>query len=162
MYRVVRGPSKRLEKNPAYSASKLHQHVFWVETDCGVLDLLAYNDNSYQNWVEGLGKMAQGTPPKTTPEEGGSGAENRETETFVPLRRRREAKSVLLKGKHSVAVAPALVIENESVSGLREGWSESSQPTGDSEVELQTLPDMETTNQPTSQGSPPHGIDDII
>ena len=101
----------------------------------------------------GLAKIARGAQTKTrkNPPDGGenrSGAEN-----AVASPRKTEAKKYRLKAKRSAAVAPALVIENESAGGLREGWSEDN--IGDSEVEL-------TTDDSISEGSPQHGIDDII
>ena len=153
IHEVHRGPSKALRRNPAFSPSELHQHVFWLKTDFGILDLLAYNNASYRNWVGGLAKIARGAQAKTrkNPPDGGenrSGAEN-----AVASPRKTEAKKYRLKVKRSAAVAPALVIENESAGGLREGWSEDH--TCDSEAEL-------TTDDSISEGSPQHGIDDII
>ena len=63
-----------------------------------------------------------------------------------------------LRTKRSSAVAPALVIENESACGTREGWADSSRAVEDSEIEL---PLPETTDSSKLRG-PPHGIDDII
>jgi ankyrin repeat protein len=145
IHEVHRGPSKALRQNPAYSPSELHQHVFWLKTDSGILDLLAYNNASYRNWVCGLAKIAQTKTRKNLPDGG---------ENAVASPRKTEVKKYRLKVKRSAAVAPALVIENESAGGLRERWSEDHKY--DSEVEL-------TTDDSISQGSPQHGgIDDII
>ena len=106
----------------------------------------------------GLGEIARGAPPdRDLGAENHSGADNR-----VSSARRIEAKKYWLKGKRSSAVVPALVIDNESVGrSPREGWQGEGRGE-DSEIELQTMPTMETTDESISQGSPHYEIDDII
>ena len=98
----------------------------------------------------GLAKIAQ-TKTRKNPPDGGKNHSRAENAVASP--RKTEVKKYRLKVKRSAAVAPALVIENESAGRLRERWSEDHKY--DSEVEL-------TTDDSISQGSPQHGIDDII
>ena len=168
MYQVHSGPSKQLQRNSAYSPNELHQHVFWLLTDSGVMDLFAYNDTSFQNWLTRLGRITRGTPKS-----GQLGAENHPSEGSVSLGAqggrgveggRVERKR--LRWKHSAEVAPALVIENEARESLvesRERWSESSQTLGqDSEVELQSLTSPEAIRPPKLQGPPQNSTHDVI
>ena len=150
------------------------------------MDLFAYNDTSFQNWLTRLGRIAQGTPKS-----GQLGAENHPSEGSVGLGAqggrgvegaqggrgvegaqggrgveggRVERKR--LRWKHSAEVAPALVIENEAGESLvesRERWSESSQTLGqDSEVELQSLTSPEAIRSPKLQGPPQNSTHDVI
>ena len=146
VYQVHTGASKQLHQNSTYSQSELHQHVFWVLTDCGVLDLLAYNQNSYQMWVNQLRQIARRTEPLTRP--GSSQSLGRG-----------ETKRVNLRSKRLAAVAPTLTVDHEAGTSVS-GFSETSHAfEGDSEIELRT---SDTIIAPRLQGSPPTSNDDVI
>ena len=167
VYEVHGGPSKSLRQNPVYSANELHQHVFWILTDCGVFDMLAYNETAYEIWTSGLAKIACGAPEEMVENKGQDARELQLGKMFG------------LKGKRSASVAPALKIENEAMgnssiindSSLKDG---SHGYNSDSEVvEFRSTPDhttpvtIATTNkthhQTTKlQGSPQNDTDDII
>ena len=171
VYEVHTGPSKLLQRNSAYSPDELHQHVFWIMTDRGVVDLLAYNDSAYQMWVNGLRKIAQGAPERASQGSMGDNILPRESQT-------EPKKTFRLKTKHSAAVAPALVIENEAreshsiLSSSRASvWSHSSGHASGSDMELDyttmgTSKPTKTNQTSQSQGSPRTDgnmcIDDII
>ena len=53
------GPSNSVRQSPAYSPQDLHLFVFWVMTDSGVVDLMAYNEDAYVTWVNEIGRLAQ-------------------------------------------------------------------------------------------------------
>ena len=147
MFEVHEGPSALLKQNPAYSPQQLHTHVFWVMTDCGVLDLLAYNEEAHVVWVKEIGKIAQGTPTTASHDTPG----NANTPERSPGSRR--------AGEH------ALVVENEardSATGtpaLLRGWTDNSsilRPPHDetaSELELRTSPGHSTSVPPSAAGS---------
>ena len=112
VYEVHSGPSSGLRQNSAYSPDELHQHVFWVSTDIGVLDLLAYNETAYNMWVSGLGKIAQGTPD--TESEGTLGDKISPGGLNTAPLEPQPKKFLGHKTRRSAVVAPALVIENEA------------------------------------------------
>ena len=57
---VHKGPSNALRNSSVYSpTNELHKYVFWVLTDIGALDLLAYNEEAYVHWLNEMGKLAQ-------------------------------------------------------------------------------------------------------
>lgn len=181
VYEVHTGPSKLLQQNSAYSPDELHQHVFWVMTDRGVLDLLAYNGSAYQMWVSGLRNIAQGAPEGTS---GGSAEENIMPggSQIGPQRKislqTEQKKTFRLKTKQSTAIAPALVLENEASdshsvlnSSRASLWSHSSGQVSCSERELDdtSVGASKSTkiNQPSQSQESPQGdgdisIDDII
>lgn len=104
VYRVHQGPSNSLSQNPNFAPSELHKHVFWVETNCGVMDLLAYNEEMYQSWIKALGDIAQGTPePRQT--------ETETTEADTPRKSAvpHTSRWAIIGSKNSVA--PALSLE---------------------------------------------------
>jgi hypothetical protein len=55
---VHKGPSNTVKKIPKFSPNDLHCYTFWVETGGGVLDLFAYNEDSFRLWVMELEGMA--------------------------------------------------------------------------------------------------------
>lgn len=55
---VHRGPSNTVRKMPKFSPDDLHCYTFWVTTGGGVLDLFAYNEDSFRLWVTELEVMA--------------------------------------------------------------------------------------------------------
>ena len=144
-------------------------------TDHGVLDLLAYNESAYQMWVNELRKIAQGAPEGGL--QGSMGENIMSAESKIGPQRKSSLqtepkKMFRLKTKHSAAVAPALVVENEANdshtilnSSRASAWSHSSGHVSGSEMELNHT-NMATskptkTNQPSlSQGSP-HTDDDM-
>ena len=164
VYEVHGGPSKSLrQKNPAYSADELHQHVFWILTDCGIFDMLAYNETAYETWIGGLGKIACGVPETMV----GKTQNDRELQPGKKM-----------FGKRSASVAPALVVDNEAVGSSSSVVNDSSRKddshgyNSDSEEEFRSTPGhtpttiattTNKTHQPTKlQGSPQNDIDDII
>ena len=56
---IHEGPSNTVKLSPIYSPSDLHRYVFWVATAVGVLDLFAYNQEAYLNWIKAINKLAQ-------------------------------------------------------------------------------------------------------
>lgn len=140
VYEVHTGPSKTLQKSPVYTSSELYPHVFWIKTDSGIIDLLAYNKSSYHLWISGLGKITQPLPLPLTSSEGSEEQGQEST-----------SKIFQLKFKRPAAVAPALVIENESTGDQRGDLQGNRTRTAweDSEVEL---PDI--NNYSRSQGPP--------
>lgn len=54
---VHRGPSNTVKKMPKFSPNDLHCYAFWVTTGGGVLDLFAYNEDSFLAWMAGLEVM---------------------------------------------------------------------------------------------------------
>ena len=143
VYEVQPGPSQLLRQNAAYSPDELHTHVFWVMTDSGVLDLLAYNEDTYQVWVNEIGKIAQGPSKVIKHPQGGQGESEtvkiteaakptqggpkrvevspREPKKYqIPPQRKTShttsnpKRSLRPKTKRSASVGPALVVENEA------------------------------------------------
>lgn len=162
MYEVHTGPSELLRKNPVYSPEELHQHVFWVMTDCGVFDMLAYNEDSYQVWVNGIGTIAQGKPKTegSVAEEispGESKAMQIGPQRKISLQSQPK-KTFRLKTKRSASVVPALVLENgTSDSTVVTTWrscSKNSQThcgqNSDSEVDLRSRGHSASPTKPTS------------
>lgn len=169
MYEVHTGPSKSLRQNPEYSPDELHQHVFWVRTDCGVLDLLAYNEEAHQVWISAIGKIAQEQQDGVTEGAGGD-----EITPGEPKSNKTGPKSEAspMRTSHSVSALPTLEVENEARdtdSRLR-SWSDRGH-NSESEVELKVTshimsPLRPETNLPSrSQGQPqgyPPSLNDII
>ena len=56
---IHEGPSNAVKQAPGYSPSDLHRYVFWVLTDVGLLDLMAYNEEAYITWLREIEKLAQ-------------------------------------------------------------------------------------------------------
>ena len=56
---IHEGPSNSVRHSPAYSPHDLHRFVFWVMTDSGIVDLMAYNEEAYITWVNEIGRLAQ-------------------------------------------------------------------------------------------------------
>ncbi len=55
------GPSNALRNTSHYTLnSELYKNVFSVMTEGGVLDLMAYNEQAYQQWVRGVAQLAEG------------------------------------------------------------------------------------------------------
>lgn len=164
VYEVHTGPSKSLRQNPAYSPDELHRYVFWVKTDHGVLDMLAYNEDAYQVWVNAIGKIAQGEP------------DGDKITLGEPKSARIGPQGGLKKAfqMRTASVSPALEVENEASytctgdSTIR--WSDGSH-TSESEVELKVTSYILTPLKPNanpplrSQGQAKGdtiSIDDII
>lgn len=55
---VHRGPSNAVKKTASFSANDLHCYAFWVATGSGILDLFAYNEDSFKTWIAELDRMA--------------------------------------------------------------------------------------------------------
>lgn len=55
---VHSGPSNTVRKIPKFSPNDLHCYTFWVATGGGVLDLFAYNEDSFRLWVTQLEGVA--------------------------------------------------------------------------------------------------------
>ena len=55
---VHREPSNSVRNHPRFSAGDLHCYSFWLATSGGVLDLLAYNEESYNLWLLELERVA--------------------------------------------------------------------------------------------------------
>ena len=59
MYRVYSSPSLAVTARPDFSPHELHRYAFWLATDMGVLDLLAYTEEAYQHWIREFQVLAQ-------------------------------------------------------------------------------------------------------
>lgn len=158
VYEVHTGPSESLRQNPEYSPDELHQHVFWVETDCGVFDLLAYNEEAYQAWISAIGEIAQ---EKTGGVPEGSGGDKitaggpKSTQTGP---KNETKKAFRMRTSHSVSVAPTLEVENEanctSTGDSRRRTCSDGGHDSESEVELKVTshivsPHKHRTNSPS-------------
>ena len=64
---VHRGPSNTVKSLPSFSPHDLHIYTFWVATSGGVLDLLAYNQDSYEIWITELERLASDNAAKGGP-----------------------------------------------------------------------------------------------
>ncbi len=54
------GPSNAFRNSSGYSLNlELYRNVFSVLTDSGVLDLMAYNEQSHQQWLKDIDRLAQ-------------------------------------------------------------------------------------------------------
>lgn len=59
VYAVYTTASHVVAARPDFSPQELHRYAFWVTTDIGVLDLLAYTEQAYRDWVKELQNLAQ-------------------------------------------------------------------------------------------------------
>ena len=59
MYRVYSSPSLAVTARPDFSPHELHRYAFWLTTDKGVLDLLAYTEEAYKHWIKEFQVLAQ-------------------------------------------------------------------------------------------------------
>ena len=164
MYEVHTGPSESLRQNPEYSPDELHQHVFWVETDCGVFDLLAYNGEAYQAWINAIEEIAQGKPGGVLEGSGGDKITQGGPKSTQIGPKSETKKAFRMRTSRSSSVAPTLEVENEancpSMGDSRlKTWSDGDH-NSESEVELKVTsyivtPHKPRTNSPSrSQGHP--------
>ena len=150
VYEVHAGPSGVLRQNPAYSADELHKHVFWIRSDSGVFDLLAYNEAALEEWVRGLGGIARGAPLPPPETDGSEEADKRSLFHYKKKKRRT-----------AVSVAPALVVENEASTEPPYPLSGRHSTTigliSDSEIEI-TSPPSHTPTPTEMTNEPPHQL----
>lgn len=58
VYAIYTTPSKIISSRSDFSPNDLHRHAFWVATEKGVLDLLAYSKQAYLHWVKELESLS--------------------------------------------------------------------------------------------------------
>ena len=56
---VHEGASSAVQRRPDYSPMDLHRYAFWVLTESGVLNLLAYTEQSYTSWLSNLHRIVK-------------------------------------------------------------------------------------------------------
>ena len=164
VYEVHTGPSESLRQNPEYSPDELHQYVFWVGTDCGVLDLLAYNKEAYQAWISAIGEIVQGKPDGVPEGYGGDKITPGGPESTQIGTKGEKKKAFRMRKSRSASVAPIMEVENEASytstgnSRLRT-WSDGGHDS-ESEVELKVTSHIVSPHKPRtnslsrSQGQP--------
>ena len=59
VFSVKSTPSKLVSSRPDFSPADLHKHAFWVTTDCGVVNMLAYSKQAYVCWIRKLQELAE-------------------------------------------------------------------------------------------------------
>lgn len=59
MHRVYPSPSLAVTARPDFSPHELHRYAFWLITDKGILDLLAYTEEAYKHWIKEFQVLAQ-------------------------------------------------------------------------------------------------------
>ena len=59
MFSVESTPSKLVSSRPDFSPTDLHKHAFWVTTDRGEVNMLAYSEQAYVCWIKKLQQLVE-------------------------------------------------------------------------------------------------------
>lgn len=58
VFNVQSTPSELVASRPDFSPTELHKHAFWVITELGVVNMLAYSEQAYVHWIKELERLA--------------------------------------------------------------------------------------------------------